>query len=87
MQVNAVYISTSVSGNRTRFGFMIKKRQISLMFWLNFFFSRLLTESKQEEFIERAKMLIRLQKYVDAVSILKMTKRRLDRADLSHLLK
>ncbi|TNM96221.1 hypothetical protein fugu_015882 [Takifugu bimaculatus] len=38
---------------------------------LSFFFTpyQLLTESKQEEFIERAKMLIRLQKYVDAVSL------------------
>lgn len=49
--------------------------------------SRLLTESKQEEFIERAKMLIRLQKYVDAVSILKMTKNQLDCLELNHLLK
>lgn len=85
--VIAVYILVSVSGNWNRFGLMIKKRQISIMFLLNFFFFRLLTESKQEEFIERAKMLIRLQKYVDAVSILKMAKRRWDRSDLSHLLK
>lgn len=57
-----------------------------LFFTLNLS-SRLLTESKQEEFIERAKMLIRLQKNVDAVSILKTTKSRLDCLDLNHLLK
>lgn len=57
-----------------------------LLFTLNLS-SRLLTESKQEEFIERAKMLIRLQKYVEAVSILKTTRSRLDCLDLNHLLK
>lgn len=57
-----------------------------LLFTLNLS-CRLLTESKQEEFIERAKMLIRLQKYVDAVSILKTTKSQLDCLDLNHLLK
>lgn len=57
-----------------------------LLFTLNLS-SRLLTESKQEEFIERVKMLIRLQKYVDAVSILKTTKSWNDCLELNHLLK
>lgn len=36
---------------------------------LSKFFFRLLTESKQEEFIQRAQMMIRLEKFADAVSI------------------
>lgn len=51
---------------------MIKKRQIKIFviaIGLTKPFFRLLTESKQEEFIQRAQMLIRLEKYADAVSI------------------
>lgn len=44
-----------------------------LLLCLGFIFPRLLTESKQEEFIQRAKILIRLEKYGDAVSVHKGT--------------
>lgn len=52
---------------------MVKKRQLLrflylLLLCLNLSF-RLLTESKQEEFIQRAQMLIQSKKFGEAVSL------------------
>lgn len=46
---------------------------LSLLLFLNvfFFFSRLLTESKQAEFIYKVRILMQLEKYDDAVSMKK----------------
>lgn len=71
MQVNAVRTSMDVSGQQ--FWVYDQKEPYFKIFViaaaLSRPFSRLLTESKQEEFIQRAQMLIRLEKYGDAVSI------------------
>lgn len=76
MQVNAVHTSMYVSGQQI---WVYDQKEadfkifvIAIPLCKTFF--RLLTESKQEEFIQRAQMLIRLEKFDDAVSILKKKK-------------
>lgn len=71
MQVNAVRTLMYVSGQQI---WVYDQKEADFKIFviaiaLSRPFSRLLTESKQEEFIQRAQMLIRLEKYGNAVSI------------------